>query len=253
MVKNNVLFFLFFLLPNLLCSQTTDANNYFGQDSYGALYYEIENTLYKKTDETTFQYANYSFGKITTVDSNNPLRVLLFYKNFNTVILLDNQYNEVQRISLNNETTTVMMAYAGMAALNKIWMVDQNTNRILLYDWNTKIIKTLTPPVYPTIKYFKTTLNFAYWVDENNNLYQCDLFGSILLRGKLPEFESFQIIDNQNVLLQAEEKIYQYNLANQQSSIIYSGLKKDSEFYYSNQILSTFTGGKISTNQIQLH
>jgi hypothetical protein len=45
----------------------------------------------------TFVYQNFSLGKITKVDLQNPLKIVLFYENFNTVVTLDNQLNEIQK------------------------------------------------------------------------------------------------------------------------------------------------------------
>jgi hypothetical protein len=38
------------------------------------------------------------FGKkITKVDLQNPLKIVLFYESFNSALLLDNQLNEIQK------------------------------------------------------------------------------------------------------------------------------------------------------------
>ena len=39
--------------------------------------------------------------KIKKVDLINPLKVTLFYEEFNTVVLLDNQMNEIQKIDFS--------------------------------------------------------------------------------------------------------------------------------------------------------
>jgi hypothetical protein len=37
--------------------------------------------------------------KITKVDLQNPLKIVLFYESFNSALLLDNQLNEIQKIN----------------------------------------------------------------------------------------------------------------------------------------------------------
>lgn len=51
----------------------------------------------KKNNTQLWQYKNLSLGKITKIDLQNPLKIVLFYEGFNSVILLDNQLNEIQK------------------------------------------------------------------------------------------------------------------------------------------------------------
>ena len=70
-----------------------NADDYIGFDSFGAQYYIKNNVFIKKNTTQIWQYKNLSFGKISKVDIQNPLNIVLFYEDFNTVILLDNQLN----------------------------------------------------------------------------------------------------------------------------------------------------------------
>jgi hypothetical protein len=65
-------------------------------------YYSIRNNiLVKNSPSTTYQYNNLGLGKISRVDFQNPLQILIFYKNFNSVVFLDNQLNEIKKIDFN--------------------------------------------------------------------------------------------------------------------------------------------------------
>ena len=74
---------------------------FLGFDNQKSIYSLKNNILTKNSDGITYQYNNLSLGKITNVDFQNPLQIVIFYKNFNTVVLLDNQLNEIKKIDFN--------------------------------------------------------------------------------------------------------------------------------------------------------
>ena len=85
-----------------------DADQFLGYDQFG-FYYTIKNNVLSKTkDIQSLEYKNISLGKITKVDLQNPLKIVLFYENFNTVVMLDNQLNEIQKINFSENTIPIM-------------------------------------------------------------------------------------------------------------------------------------------------
>jgi hypothetical protein len=78
-----------------LSTQTCTSDEFYGRDSYGAIYSGNKQQFTKTADKQTWQYKNTSLGTITQVVLTNPLKIVLFYENFNTGVLLDNQLNEL--------------------------------------------------------------------------------------------------------------------------------------------------------------
>ena len=77
-----------------------DGDQFLGYDAFG-FYYSIKNNIfYKTSSREILEYKNISLGKITNIDLQNPLKIILFYENFNFVIVLDNKLNEIQKINL---------------------------------------------------------------------------------------------------------------------------------------------------------
>ena len=72
-----------------------NADKFIGVDDFENSYYINHNNLYKKTAQTIYSYANSQLGEITSVDITNPLKILVFYRDFNAVLLLDNRLNEL--------------------------------------------------------------------------------------------------------------------------------------------------------------
>ena len=72
-----------------------DATTFIGVDSFQNVYTLKGNAFYKNNQEN---YQNLNLGEIFSIDIRNPFKIVLFYKNFNTVILLDNRLNEIEKI-----------------------------------------------------------------------------------------------------------------------------------------------------------
>ena len=78
-----------------------DGDEFIGYDSFG-FYYTLKNDVFSKINQReTLEYKNISLGKITKVDLQNPLKIVLFYEDFNTAVTLDNQLNETQKINFS--------------------------------------------------------------------------------------------------------------------------------------------------------
>jgi hypothetical protein len=99
--------FLLLLIGSFLQAQKTDkgfrltADSFYGVDDFEAIYYGVNSAFIKKKGEKIQQFYDVQLGDLTEVDLINPLNILLFYKDTQTVVLLDNRLNEKQRISLN--------------------------------------------------------------------------------------------------------------------------------------------------------
>ena len=91
--------FLLLFLTNLLQAQgfiaeqikkqALDADTFIGVDKFDNIFYTKNRTLYKSETHQTLEYAALNLGEITTVDIVNPFKISLFYKQSNTVVLLD--------------------------------------------------------------------------------------------------------------------------------------------------------------------
>jgi hypothetical protein len=84
-------------------------------------YYTVKNNIFSKIGtRETFVYQNFSLGKITKVDLQNPLKIVLFYENFNTVVTLDNQLNEIQK-NFSESSVPIVATAIGIASQNQFW------------------------------------------------------------------------------------------------------------------------------------
>ena len=123
------------LKAELLSTQKIDADTFVGFDGMGNLYYLKNNVFYMKNDKESWQYKNISLGKPTKIDIQNPLKIMLFYENFNTVIILDNQLNETQKINFSEKYLPIVVSATGNASQNRLWIYNSLTQQIGLFDF----------------------------------------------------------------------------------------------------------------------
>lgn len=106
-----------------------------GTDIYDAIYTVKNNTLYKTVDDDTKTYQNFNFGEITSVDILNSLEIVVFYKEFNSVLILDNELNLKQTIRFANN-----ILFASKGITDKVWVYNEDENKLQLYDYKSNTV-----------------------------------------------------------------------------------------------------------------
>ena len=215
--------------------------------------YSIKNNILTKNSETiTYQYNNLGLGNITRVDFQNPLQIVVFYKNFNTVVLLDNQLNEIKKIDFNLKSTPVTLEAVALSSQNQIWIYDSISSKIGLYNVNTYAFKWISTMLENPISYYESDYTHFYWTDVNLNLYRISIYGTIEKLGIQSKFDSIQLTKNGNSIYQLENQLYYYDLTSKRSSKIAIDEKIISKFFFRDGILSIFTQNEITNYKIIL-
>ena len=215
--------------------------------------YSIKNNILTKNSESiTYQYNNLGLGNITRVDFQNPLQIVVFYKNFNMVVLLDNQLNEIKKIDFNLKSTPVTLEAVALSSQNQIWIYDSISSKIGLYNVNTYAFKWISTMLENPISYYESDYTHFYWTDVNLNLYRISIYGTIEKLGIQSKFDSIQLTKNGNSIYQLENQLYYYDLTSKRSSKIAIDEKIISKFFFGDGILSIFTQNEITNYKIIL-
>lgn len=255
------LLFLLMLLPVLAHAQIIaeqksesilDADEFLGYDNLGAVYFIKANALYKTFDSRTVQYKNLPLGKIGRVDLQNPLSVMLFYPDFNTVVLLDNQLNETRKIDFSAFSEPLMVTACGVASQNRLWIYNSITQQIGLFDYLKNAHLPITQQLNGKFLFYQTDFNQFYWVDDKRQGFVTDIFGKIRLMGAMPEFDKGRFTADNKFIFLENNTLQSMNLTTGESRKIETGKKTLSSFWYSPQNLSIFTDRSITTYKIQL-
>lgn len=239
--------------PILISKLKFDADTFLGYDAFG-YYYQIKNNVFSKRKGTEiFEYKNVSLGRITTVDLQNPLKIVVFYEDFNAVILLDNQLNETTKINFSQNSTPIVASAVGMSTQNQLWIYNALNQQIGLFDYLKNEYKTTSTPLIENIKYYQTDFNTFYWIDEKNNWLSCDIFGKITTLGKIPRFDAIVLLNSDQFIFSDTNLLYLKNVKNKNleaNSEIKISEKTFLNFYYKDQILSIFTPERITNYKI---
>jgi hypothetical protein len=114
--------------------------NYFTTDDFGNVYAVKEHELlkYLVSGKLFARYSNLKLGNITAVDATNPLKLLLYYRDFQQIVFLDNQLTtNSEPISLEllgYEQTELVCASAN----NSFWIYNKQNNELVRFNEMSK-------------------------------------------------------------------------------------------------------------------
>ena len=236
-----------------ISTQKIDADQYIGFDNLGSVYYAKNNVLYKQ-DKTgkIWEFKNLSLGKFTHVDIQNPLKLVVFYENFNMAILLDNQLNMIQKVIFSEKNTPLVVTAVGLASQNRLWFYNSLSQQIGLFDYINHTFEFITPSFKDNIKYYESDFNNFQWIDENLKFFSSDIYGKITALGKVSDFEQIQSLTNQFVIYSKNQNFYIQDL---QKNITFKIINIENSFrtfYFKDEILSIFTTQGITNYKITI-
>jgi hypothetical protein len=158
----------------------------FEVDNLGNLYLFGARQQLKKISPTYDSLAVFNdtrhFGKLYMLDASNPLRILLFYRDFGAIIILDRFLNV--RTVLNLRTAGYQQVSAiTLSYDNNIWLYDELENMIKKIDEGGKTLTTSPdfrilfddPPQPQALQDFN---RYLYAYDSAKGLLVMDYFGA---------------------------------------------------------------------------
>ena len=253
------LFIILFYIPFFLFGQnsisvdlkdsiTIKTNRFVGKDIYNNYYSISQNTFIKQNKNEVLNYQNLALGNIFSVDYSNPLLIVIFYKDFNSIILLDQQLNEVQKISGND--FGLIFEVTGLARQNSLWFYDTVSQKFGIYQFNENTFKFISIYLPTKIVNWKSSYNNFEWITDENIIYSINYFGKIKNLGSIPQSESTLILDENQYLLKLGEKLYLHSLENKREILIPQ--KSFENFCFKDGILSIFTNDKVYNYKLNI-
>ena len=155
-------------------------------DVLGNIYLITENNQLKKIRPNGDSLAVFNdvkkFGNPTLLDVSNPLKILVYYKNFSTVIILDRFLAVRNTINFRNQNIFKVKTLANSYD-NKIWIFDeQNVSLKKINDEGNVLSETLDLrqlfDTVPSPSQIIDKSNFVYLYDESRGFYIFDYYGS---------------------------------------------------------------------------
>lgn len=186
-----------------------DADKFISVSSFDATFYIFDNVLFKKEKNSKgidVGYNNFQLGNITSVNTFNPLKINLFYKDFNTVVILDNRMAEITKIDFNALEEQKYVTHVSTGYDNTIWVFNQNDQQLELFDYNSKTTRIKSIPVQSPVLDIKSNYNTC-WVLTEKYLYIYNYFGSLIKKIKNKGYTAFEQ-SNENIILKKENNLF---------------------------------------------
>ena len=228
------------------------ADAFVGYDNFGFEYFIKDNVFCKKKGNVVLEYKNLSLGKISRADIRNPLLIVLFYENFNTAVLVDNQLNETQKINFSEHNIPIVASAVGMASANRLWIFNSLSQKIGLFDYLKKEYREITVPFTGKISHYESDFNYFHWIDDRDYRFVTDVYGKVSDYGRTAEYDQFRLIDDNWILYAEDAKLHARTVKNDKTYTLPIAEKTFKSFHYHAQILSIFTTEGITNYKITL-
>jgi hypothetical protein len=184
-----------------------DADVFVGLDNYNSLYYIKDQVLYKDDHQTLYNFNELQLGDISSVDIINPLNILVFYSDLNTVVLLDNHLNEIERINFNMSSEFTNVSHAGIAGKNQLWLFNIDTQQMELYNYRSQRKIVVSQPVDGKIISMTSDFNYCNLLTEDH-LLSFDIYGSLLSKYPMDGFEKMTFHKKNAITLKENELFF---------------------------------------------
>lgn len=163
------------------------------KDNFGTTYSVTNDVFYKNNGLNNLTYNNLQLGELYSANAFNPLKINLFYKDFNTVIVLDNRLAEIFKINFNSVEPYKNVSHITTGYDNTLWIFNTDLQHLELYDFKTNTIRAETMPVTSDVLDLKSNYNYC-WLLTRNHLYKFNYFGSLI--SKIPNVGYEAISEN---------------------------------------------------------
>jgi len=177
-----------------------------GIDNFGSKYTINQATFYKINDDKTLTYSNIQLGNITSANTFNPLKINLFYKNFNTTIILDNRLAEIYKIDFNLKQPYKNVSHVSTGYDNTLWVFNQDNQQLELYDYKANTTRVTTIPIQSNVLDMKSDYNYC-WLLTENYLYTYNYFGTVISKIKNESYTEIAE-NNGNLILKSGNELY---------------------------------------------
>jgi hypothetical protein len=186
-------------------------------DPLNSFYYSTGYNLYRVNvnGKQTGSHTARMYGKIYSVDPVNPMKTLVYYKDFNTILFLDNFMNQVgEAVRLQDygleRVTAVCSSYN-----NGLWVFDSGSNELIRLDaqfniaFRTGRLQQATGFVPEPQKMIERN-DRLYINDVGHGVLVYDVYGAYL--GLLPfkGLKDFTVV-NEKLLFVSNDTLHSFN------------------------------------------
>ena len=188
-------------------------SDFFNADNIGNIYTIKEDELMKFLPSGKFfaRYSNLKLGNITSLDATNPLKLVLYYRDFQQIVFLDNQLSvnseNVSLEKLGYEQTDLVCASAN----NSFWIYNKQNNELIRFNENSKKISStgnlkqiLQTNLTPT--FMLEHNGYLFLTCPDNGIYVFDIFGAFSKVISIKNLKQFQV--NETLIYYQRDSVF---------------------------------------------
>jgi len=155
------------------------------------------------------------YGSATFIDVSNPLKILLYYKDFATVVFLDRFLNAVNTIDLRKQNI-LQVKSIGQSYDNKIWVYDELESKLKKIDEEGKLLlettdfRLLLGKAPSPIKIFDED-KYVYLYDTLQGVYVFDYYGALKNNIMITGWHNFKVA-NKYIFGSHADTLYRYEI-----------------------------------------
>lgn len=179
----------------------------FTTDNLSNIYLLTPTNQVKKINEKGDSIATYNdvkrYGKIYSIDATNPLKVLVYYRDFATIVILDRLLNVRATVDLRQQNIFQARAIAASYD-NNIWIFDELDSKLKKIDESGKVLMESTDfrqvfDSVPTPVSLFDRDGQVYLYDPTKGLLVMDYYGAKKNNYQLRHLLDLQVIDKNTI------------------------------------------------------
>ena len=155
------------------------------------------------------------YGTVYAIDVTNPMKVLLYYKDFSTIVMLDRYLSRINMIDLRK--SGIFQAKAmGLSYDNNVWIFDEQSAKLKKIDETGRVLSETTDlrqvlDVIPSPHTLIDRDGFVYVYDDTKGLYVFDYYGALKNTLLLPGITDLRVI-GKTIAGRRQNKLVRYTL-----------------------------------------
>lgn len=145
-------------------------------------------------------FSNKRYGRIEDMDVSNPLKILVYYRDFQQVLFLDNQLSPATEVISLEKAGYEQASLVCSSLNNSFWLYDKQNNELMRFDAELRpLVKTgnlkriLDLDIQPN--YMRESGNYLYLNCPKEGILVFDIYGTFYKTIPIKNLKEFTIIN----------------------------------------------------------
>jgi hypothetical protein len=155
------------------------------------------------------------FGQASLIDVSNPLKVLLFYRDFSTIVVLD-RFLAIRTIIDLRKQNILQVQAIGQSYDNKIWLYDEVENKLKKIDDDGSLLQETADfrqifDEAPAPQKIYDQDKYVYLYDSAKAVYTFDYYGALKKKIAISHWHNFKIA-GKFIFGSLDNRLFRYNI-----------------------------------------